>query len=69
MDHLAAKTELRIEGAVDKLLTFPNIGRIGRIEGTRELIMPDMPFVIVYQISENIEILNVWHTSRMPYLK
>jgi toxin ParE1/3/4 len=64
MGHLVTNTQKGLARATSILLTFPHIGRTGRIEGTRELVMPHMPFVIVYRVSANIEILNVVHTSR-----
>src|SRR5258708_29388667 len=30
--------------------TMPNRGRPGRIEGTRELVLPPLPFIIVYRV-------------------
>jgi len=49
----------------EQLTTFPNTGRTGRIEGTRELIIPKTPFIVPYAIRENtIYILGVHHSSR-----
>jgi toxin ParE1/3/4 len=31
------------------LKSFPNKGRAGRVEGTRELPLPPLPFVVVYR--------------------
>ena len=43
----------------------PYIGRPGRIEGTRELLFPPMPYVAVYYVrAESIEIWRIFHTSR-----
>ena len=44
---------------------FPTSGRPGQIDGTRELVVPGFPYVIVYRVSANaVEILRVFHTSR-----
>ena len=43
----ARMTVERILEAIDRLAAFPQSGRRGRIEGTRELIVP--PYVIVYR--------------------
>lgn len=32
------------------LLTFPNRGRPGKKEGTRELVMSPLPYIVVYAI-------------------
>jgi addiction module RelE/StbE family toxin len=47
---------------VDKLVEFPNIGRPGRVVGTRELIVPTTPFVIAYRLrGDRLEVLAVFH--------
>ena len=44
---------------------FPKKGRTGRVEGTRELPLPPLPFVVVYRIREGIvEIANVIHGAQ-----
>jgi toxin ParE1/3/4 len=47
------------------LKSFPNKGRTGRVEGTRELPLPPLPFVVVYRIRKDIvEIANVIHGAQ-----
>jgi plasmid stabilization system protein ParE len=36
--------------AVAKLETMPRLGRPGRVEGTRELVIARSPYVIVYVV-------------------
>ncbi len=36
------------------LSDFPRRGRNGRIEGTRELVFPGLPYIVVYQIKDQI---------------
>jgi toxin ParE1/3/4 len=36
------------------LLTFPNRGRLGKKEGTRELVMSPLPYVVVYTVREDV---------------
>ena len=44
----------------------PEIGRIGRVSGTRELVMSNTPFVVPYRIRDDrIDILRVDHAARM----
>ena len=39
--------------------------RIGRVEGTRELVIPKTPFIVPYRIhGDVIDILAVHHTSQ-----
>ena len=42
----------------------PMIGRIGRARGTRELILGDLPYIIVYRVTKRVEILAVVHMAR-----
>jgi len=40
----------------------PEIGRSGHINGTREWVVGQTPYLIVYRIKNNrLEILRVWH--------
>lgn len=55
----------RIEEAVSSLRQYPDLGRKGRVEGTRELVIAHTPFVIPYRVAEGIvEILAVIHGAR-----
>ena len=47
------------------LAEHPGIGRTGRVEGTRELVIPGLPYILPYQVEDRvIRILAVMHTSR-----
>jgi len=66
----AARVILELIDRVEASLTKrPAIGRAGRVLGTRELVMGDLPYVVPYRVREqDIEILRVLHTSRRwPY--
>src|SRR5579864_6607657 len=55
----------RILTDIDNLARFPQIGRTGRIEGIRQLVIPRTPFIVVYRLVHGcIEILGVFHGSR-----
>ena len=61
----AAKTVERIEEALVALVRHPEVGRPGRVEGTRELVVTGTPFIIPYRIhSKRVEILAVLHGAR-----
>lgn len=61
----AYEVVLRIKKAGDALVRNPSIGRPGRVEGTRELIVPDTPYILPYRIQGNeIQILHVFHAAR-----
>lgn len=54
-----------IEQAETLLPRHPAIGRPGRVLGTRELVIGDLPYIIAYRIRDkDVEILRVLHTSR-----
>ena len=48
-----------------KLAEHPRSGRAGRVEGTRELVITDTPYLVAYRIQgEWIDVLAVLHGSR-----
>jgi plasmid stabilization system protein ParE len=56
----------RILQAVWRAGQMPYSGRVGRVEKTREAVVPGSPFIVVYQISaQAVEILGVWHATRL----
>lgn len=62
----AAKTVLKIvRRAFDQLTKQPSSGKPGRINGTRELIFPEFPYIVIYSIQrETIFILRVFHAAQ-----
>jgi addiction module RelE/StbE family toxin len=59
----AAATVEKILEAIAALERHPDLGRKGRVAGTRELIV--RPFVVAYRVNEAaIEILSVLHGAR-----
>lgn len=49
------------------LRSFPYSGRVGRVEGTRELPLTPLPFIVVYRVlerAEAVEIVNVIHGAQ-----
>lgn len=62
-------TAWRIYGEVieraEALAEQPGIGRRGRVAGTRELVLKGTPFILVYQVNEDlVEILRVLHGAQ-----
>jgi toxin ParE1/3/4 len=61
----AIQTIDRIERSLEALQSFPEMGRLGRVSGTRELVIPETPFILPYRIQNDaIEILAVMHGAR-----
>ncbi len=55
----------RIRIAVSQLQEHPRVGRPGRVRGTYELVIHDLPYIVPYRIkNEEVQILSVYHTSR-----
>lgn len=53
-----------LEG-LEQLKKFPESGRAGRRRGTRELVISNLPYIIIYRLNKNsLEILTVLHTKR-----
>lgn len=53
-----------IERAGSNLSKSPYMGRDGRVRGTRELVFADLPYIVVYRITDAVEILAVVHSAR-----
>ncbi|ABF41090.1 Addiction module toxin, RelE/StbE [Candidatus Koribacter versatilis Ellin345] len=50
----------RIETQIEMLVQFPESGRQGRVEGTRELVVELTPFIVAYRIEVDcVRILRV----------
>jgi addiction module RelE/StbE family toxin len=60
----ASRVRQRIHAAIQNLALFPDSGRPGEVAGTRELVVPGVPYLIVYRVRDDrVEILRLFHTS------
>ena len=66
----ARRVRRRIHDAVRNLALFPESGRRGEVAGSRELVVPGLPYIVVYRVArERVEILRVFHASmNWPHL-
>jgi len=61
----ANRVTRRIYDAIQDLTLMPNRGRPGRIAGTRELLAPRLPYVVIYRVSvERVLVLNIVHGAQ-----
>ena len=72
VDYIALDNPVAAEGvyrgivaAARKLPEFPALGRPGRHPETRELNVPGLPYLIVYEVNaKTVTILAVFHIAR-----
>ena len=61
----AIDTVLRVIDSIRHLGDNPDMGREGRVGGTREWVVPETPFIVPYRIRDNtVEVLRVLHGAR-----
>jgi len=61
----AQSTIQEIYRTIVSLKTMPNRGRIGLEDGTRELVIPKLPYLAVYRVKgEAIEVLHIYHGAQ-----
>jgi len=65
-DPAAARRVIdQIKIAVERLARLPSLGRPGRVTGTRELVIPGIPYIVPYRVKRDaIQIITVMHTSQ-----
>ena len=60
---------IKILTATENLMEQPDMGRLGRVFGTRELIVSNTPYILPYRVRGNcIEVIRVLH-SKMRWPK
>ena len=63
--HAAQDMARRIIVSVQQLRDSPSMGRIGRVEGTRELVISGLPYIIPYRVKNKVvEIPRVLHGAK-----
>lgn len=72
--HIAQDSPAAAEAIIARILqsiaileNFPLIGRLGRVDATREFSITNLPFFAVYEITSetDITVLRIIHTSRL----
>ena len=60
----AERVRERILGAVRNLADMPNIGRPGRVEDTRELVVAGTPYIVAYTVlDDQVAVIAVQHSA------
>lgn len=54
--RVADNVILRIDQSISLLESFPRIGRTGLVEETREISVPNTPYIVVYTEPDDYEI-------------
>jgi toxin ParE1/3/4 len=63
--EVAARVTMQIVTSVEQLAAFPMSGRLGRVPGTRELVLSNTPFIAAYIIQKaRIVILALYHGAQ-----
>ena len=63
--RMASEFVRHLRASAAMLADHPNIGRVGRISGTRELVVTRFSYILPYRVRGGaIEILRVFHTAR-----
>lgn len=61
----AIAVDERISAQSQTLVQFPHSGRPGRIDGTRELVIGQTPFIVAYRVTDDVvRILRVLHGAQ-----
>lgn len=61
----ARRIAILIHERIQILAEFPELGRLGRKAGTRELIVTGLPYLAIYRRAEAIEILRILHGAQI----
>jgi len=69
-NYIAAHSEAAADRVISRIRqaalmfeNFPEIGRIGDVEGTREFAIPGLSYIIVYKIASvtDVDVLTILH--------
>lgn len=63
--YTAVMLDDRIRKQIQQLKRFPESGRVGRVEGTRELVVQRTPYIVAYMCTgDRVRILRILHEAQ-----
>ena len=61
----AAGIVRRIRSAIQQTARMPGVGRIGRVPGTREIVVPGTTYLVAYRITQGaLQVLAIPHGAQ-----
>lgn len=71
-DYIAVDNAPAADATIEKIIStaeylsrYPRLGHVGRLENTRELSVPGLPYIVVYRLQPKaLEMLAVFHAAR-----
>ena len=57
----------RVFGSIERLSLFPQMGRVGIVPGTREWVVPRLPYIVVYEVhdtTDELVVIAVFHGAQ-----
>ena len=64
-DSAARAVAKALFDAANSLNLLPSRGRVGRVPGTRELVVPGLPYIVLYEVADTaVQILHIYHGAR-----
>lgn len=64
-EEIALRIVVQITASIQHVAAFPLLGRPGRVAGTRELVIPNTPFLAAYAAEQDrIVVLAIYHGAQ-----
>lgn len=55
----------RIRTSIHQTAKMPNAGRVGRVDGTREIVVPGTNYLVAYRVmEESVQVLAILHGAQ-----
>ncbi|OGG79588.1 hypothetical protein A3A39_02045 [Candidatus Kaiserbacteria bacterium RIFCSPLOWO2_01_FULL_54_13] len=69
-EEAARRVGVRIRETIELLAEFPRMGHKGTVSHTLEMVVPGLPFIVVYRVDsnggqENLIVLGIYHCAQL----